>query len=83
MIEQFKRSQDYKDICYMIDHIPYITTRLKTLEELGYDIGLSIVKNNTTEKFIEIGKKNDIRMQVTPKDKYTNIAKCIIIKRKK
>ena len=72
-IEKFKKSQDYNDICYMIDHIKENETRIDVLQVLGYKIGFDVVK---------IGKKNDLRMQVTPKFKNVNIAQCVIIESK-
>jgi hypothetical protein len=49
---------------------------------LGYKIGLDIVKIDKGVKNIYIGKKNDLRMQVTPKFKNVNIAQCVIIESK-
>lgn len=82
MIEKFKQSQDYIDISYFIDHVEDIEFRLSLLEELGYTIGTAIVKNDLGVKHIIIGKKNEIRMQVTPKHKNINIARCVIIEPK-
>jgi hypothetical protein len=81
-IEKFKKSQDYIDICYMIDHIKEEETRIDVLQVLGYKIGLDIVKIDKGVKNIHIGKKNDLRMQVTPKFKNVNIAQCVIIESK-
>ena len=81
-IEKFKKSQDYIDICYMIDHIKEEETRIDVLQVLGYKIGLDIVKIDKGVKNIYIGKKNDLRMQVTPKFKNVNIAQCVIIESK-
>lgn len=80
MVEKFKQSQDYIDISYFIDHVDDINFRLSLIEELGYTIGTSIVTNNLGVKNIFIDKRNNIRMQVTPKYKNINIAKCVIIK---
>lgn len=82
MIDKFKQSQDYIDISYFIDHVSDIDFRLSLLEELGYNIGTAIVKGDFGEKNIVIGKRNEIRMQVTPKYKNINIAKCIVIEPK-
>lgn len=81
-IEKFKKSQDYIDICYMIDHVKEEETRIDILQVLGYKIGLDIVKIDKGVKNIYIGKKNDLRMQVTPKFKNVNIAQCVIIESK-
>lgn len=82
MIDKFKQSQDYIDISYFIDHVDDIEFRLSLLEELGYNIGTAIVKKEFGEKHIIIGKRNEIRMQVTPKYKNINIAKCVVIEPK-
>lgn len=66
----------------MIDHVNDIDFRLSLLEELGYRIGTSIVKVDLGVKHIILGKKNEIRIQVTPKHKNVNIAKCVIIEPK-
>lgn len=81
-IEKFKKSQDYIDICYMIEHVKDDEVRLDVLQVLGYKIGLDIVKIDKGVKNIYIGKKNDLRMQVTPKFKNVNIAQCVIIESK-
>lgn len=78
-IEKFKTSQDYIDICYMIDHVKEYDVRANVLESLGYKIGFDIIKIDKGVKNIYLGKKNEIRMQVTPKFKNINIAKCVII----
>ncbi len=78
-IHLFKQSQDYKDICYMIDHVKDISVRLDILEKLGYHIGNDIVKFDLGVKNIIIGKRNEIRIQVTPKYKNINIANCAIL----
>ena len=78
-IHKFKTSQDYKDICYMIDHVNDISVRLDVLEKLGYHIGTDIVKNDLGVKNILIGKRNEIRIQVTPKYKNINVANCAIL----
>lgn len=78
-IEKFKHSIDYRDICYFIDHVENIDFRISLLEELGYNVGVLIVKQDFGEKHIIIGKKKEIRMQVTPKYKNINVARCVII----
>lgn len=82
MIERFKNSQDFIDISYMIDHVNDIEFRISLLEGLGYRVGTSIVKTDLGVKHIVLGKKNEIRMQVTPKCKNLNIARCVIIEPK-
>lgn len=82
MINKFKKSQDYIDISYMIDHVEDIDFRISLLQELGYRIGTSIVKDDLGVKSILLGKRNEIRMQITPKFKNINIARCVIIEPK-
>lgn len=81
MIEKFKHTQDYIDICYMIDHIKNIDIRISVLKELGYTIGLLISKENITVKNIIIDKQKNLRIQVTPKYRGLNMAHCVIIKK--
>ena len=79
MIEKFKQSQDYIDICYMIEHINDIDILESVLIELGYKVGTEIVKDDLGVKHTIIGRKNELRMQITPKYKNINIARCVII----
>lgn len=79
MINKFKKSRDYVDISYFIDHVNDIEFRISLLEELGYRIGTMIVKHDLGVKNVIIDKKKEIRMQITPKFKNINIARCIII----
>lgn len=37
-IEEFKQTIDYRDICYFIKHVPYVSTRLDILRQLGYKV---------------------------------------------
>ena len=78
-LKRFKCSQDFIDICYMIDHVKEWKPRLDCLQKLGYRIGINILGDkNYNVKTISIGKRNEIRMQVTSKDK-KNLAACVII----
>ena len=80
IIDSFKQSQDYKDICYMIDHFSRTDIMISCLEDLGYKIGLDLVtsKDKPELKKIIIGKKNEIRVQITKyKDKHVI---CAIVK---
>lgn len=78
-VKKFKSSQDYIDICYMIDHVREWKPRLDCLQKLGYRLGINILNNKKYNvKTLTIGKRNEIRMQVTPKDK-KNLAACVII----
>lgn len=77
-IDVFRKSQDYKDICYMIDHVP-LKERISCLRSLGYRIGFTISKNETIEKNIIFGKHGELRMQVTPKIETENLYTCVIV----
>ena len=79
ILKKFKNSQDYIDICYMIDHIKDVKIMESVLVELGYNIGVDIVKVDNGVKHTYIGKRNDIRMQITPKYKNINMARCVIV----
>jgi hypothetical protein len=81
-IENFKKTQDYIDICYMIEHVKENEVRLDVLQVLGYKVGIDIVKEDKGVKNIYIGKRNELRMQVTPKFKHVNLAQCVIIESK-
>lgn len=72
-------SIDIRDICYFIDHVKDIDFRISLIKELGYKIGVNVITKETHEKSLIIGKKNEIRIQIAPKDKYLPLAKCAII----
>lgn len=79
MVKRFKRTQDYVDICYMVDHIKDINVRLSVLAELGYQIGVDINRSDMKPKDVKIGKKGDIRVQVSRKLKGVNMVKTVIL----
>ena len=83
LIEKFKSSQDFIDICYMIDHISDIEVRISVLEQLGYKIGTLVVNDYLGSKRVFVDKRKMIRMQITSKFKNINLAKCVIIEPKK
>lgn len=78
-INRFKKSQDYKDICYMVDHVVREDVRLSCIESLNYKVGLNILMPNNDPgiKGIILGKDGEIRMQITPKRGF--IAACAIV----
>ena len=80
-IENFKKTQDYIDITYMIKHVLDENARINVLETLGYKIGVDIIKNDDKIGKIIIGKRKELRMQVTQKQKGLNFAKCVIIEK--
>lgn len=79
MINQFKSTRDYRDICYLVDHVTNVKIRISLLKELGYSIGLAIPNNKSRVKDVVIGKQGELRMQVTSKYKGVNLAHCVII----
>lgn len=82
-IDEFKDTRDFRDICYMVDHVHEIPPRLDVLEKLGYKIGVMVVKDDTNFKKIVLSKnKKDFRIQVTPKFTSINCAKCVVIEPK-
>ena len=72
-------SRDYRDICYFVKHVKNIDLRISLLQELGYRIGLNVVRKGDKEMDIIIGKRGERRIQVTPQLSKTPIAKCVII----
>jgi hypothetical protein len=72
-------SRDYRDICYFVKHVKNIDLRISLLQELGYRIGLNVVRKGDKEMDIIIGKRGERRIQVTPQLTKTPIAKCVII----
>ncbi len=81
LIDVFKKSQDYIDICYMIDHIQNTEIRVDLLKQLGYNI---VIFNNKIDnvKHITITKNGNIVIQITPKIKIIGISRFIIFNKK-
>ena len=79
IIKSFKKTQDYRDICYMIDHITMYDIMISCIEDLNYKIGLNILtsKEKGNIKNITLGKKGEIRIQLTKTKNNCNI--CAII----
>lgn len=79
IVNKFKKTQDYRDICYMIDHVRNEEVRISCIEALNYKIGTNILfsESNTKIKNVIIGRKGEIRVQITPK--YGIIAACAIV----
>jgi hypothetical protein len=72
-------SRDYRDIGYFVKHVRNIDLRLSLLQELGYRIGLNVLKKGDTEMTITIGKRGERRIQVTGQLSKTPVAKCVIL----
>jgi hypothetical protein len=73
-------TRDLKDIAYFIDHVDYINARVDVLEKMGYKIGVDVV-NKETDKVGKaiVGKKGELRVQITPAQKGLPLAKCVIL----
>lgn len=72
-------TRDIRDICYFIDHVKELDFRTSLIEELGYRIGFDVARVDCKEKDIIVGKKKEIRIQITPKEKHSPLVKCAII----
>lgn len=83
LIKSFKRSQDYKDICYMIDHVENKEVRLSCIEELNYKIGTDMMIKETQKgpKSVIIGRNGEFRVQVTKCEDM--FAACAIVEKQK
>ena len=77
MISGFAR--DYRDIGYFVKHVKNIDLRISLLQELGYRIGLNVVRPGDKEMDVIIGKRGERRIQVTPQLTKTPVAKCVIL----
>lgn len=71
--------RDFRDICYFIDHVTDVNLRVDLLRSLGYKVGVNIVTNNSKEKEIVIGHRNEKRIQVAPVIKGFPLVTCIIL----
>lgn len=80
--DEFRETQDYKDICYMIDHVEDLNARISVLQELGYRIGVNAIKPYNMLKSILIGKDNSFRVQITPRVGNLTFAQCAIVENK-
>lgn len=65
-IEEFKKTNDYRDICYFIKHVPYVNTRIGILRELGYTVIPKKIINSKKELKTNVTSYNSfIYVQVT------------------
>jgi len=73
-------SRDFNDIEYFIDHVQDVNARVDVLQKMGYRIGIDVVteKTNIVKKVI-VGKKGELRVQVTLAPKGYPLAKCVIL----
>lgn len=73
-------TRDLKDIQYFIDHVPFLEARVDVLEKMGYKIGVDVVtKENDKVGKVIVGKKGELRVQITPAQKCLPLAKCVIL----
>lgn len=70
---------DIRDICYFVSHVKNLDLRVSLIESLGYRIGINVVTKYSHEKEVTIGKRKEVRVQITPQLGKTPIAKCAII----
>lgn len=72
--------RDFNDIEYFIDHVDNIDARIDVLKKLGYKIGVDVVTKETDRvKKVIVGKRGELRIQISPAEKGLPIAKCIIL----
>jgi hypothetical protein len=72
-------SRDFRDIAYFIEHVQHLDARVDVLKKLGYKIGVDIVKKGSEVGNVIVGKKGELRVQITPPDDCWPLAKCVIL----
>ena len=74
-------SVDFMDINWVIDHVKDVKPRIDILKELGYRIGynLYVNKNKNALKSMIIGKRGELRIQVSEKIHDLPFAYCVIL----
>ena len=73
-------SRDFRDIAYFIEHVQHLDARVDVLRKLGYKIGVDIVKKGSSEVGnVIVGKKGELRVQITPPENGLPLAKCVIL----
>ena len=70
---------DIRDICYFVNHVKNLDLRVSLIESLGYKIGVNVVTNHSHEKEVTIGKRKEVRVQITPQVGKSPLVKCAII----
>jgi hypothetical protein len=70
---------DVRDICYFVTHVKNLDLRVSLIESLGYRIGVDIATSYCHEKMVTIGKRKEVRVQITPKTSKSPLVKCAII----
>ena len=74
-------SADFMDINWVIDHVKDIKPRIDILKELGYRVGynLYVNKDKSALKSMIIGKRGELRIQVSEKISGLPFAYCVIL----
>lgn len=74
-------SVDFMDINWVIDHVQDIKPRIDILKELGYRVGynLYVNKNKSVLKSMIIGKRGELRIQVSEKIPGLPLVYCVML----
>lgn len=72
-------SQDYRDICYMIDMVEDTEVRVDVIKKLGYSVKLVNFDNGL--KSIIKTSRNELLIQITPKIPLINKTRCVFFKK--
>ena len=73
-------TRDFNDIEYFIDHVQNVDARVDVLQKMGYKIGVDVVTESTNIlKKVIVGKKGELRVQITLAPKGLPLAKCVIL----
>lgn len=77
-------SVDFMDINWVIDHVKDIKPRIDILKELGYRVGynLYVNKNKNALKSMIIGKRGELRIQVSEKIPGLPLVYCVMLEDK-
>ena len=81
LIEKFKKTQDYIDICYMIDHVSDDNIRTDILIELGYEVVSTTTTKHSKAKQINIGRNGEIIIQIINKIEMVDIVRNVIVRK--
>lgn len=72
---------DFMDINWVINHVKNLPQRIDVFKKLGYKIGYNVFtsKNNNFIKSVIIGKKGELRIQVSEKLDGLPLTYCVIL----
>lgn len=71
--------RDIRDIFYFIDHIHNEDALCDVIEKLGYKIGVNVITKSSVKKNITIGKRQELRIQLTDTHPTFPLVACAII----